>query len=74
MVAIAQIGRQPSRRLVDGLVGPLAIRQVHRLVWLVLFGGIFEPIDIISMAMIFFLCGVIGLNSRLSTYIGMAGG
>ncbi len=43
LVPVPQVGGQPSRRLVDGLVGPLTVREVQRREPLVFRGGILEP-------------------------------
>jgi hypothetical protein len=48
LVAITQVGRQPTRRLLDGLAGPLAIWDVERLEGLVFCGGIREPESCVS--------------------------
>ena len=44
LVAIAQIGRQPTRGLVNGFVRPLSILELQRRKPLVFIRGIFEPI------------------------------
>lgn len=43
LVSIAQIGREPARRLVNGLGRPLSVWKVERLKPLVLGRGVFEP-------------------------------
>lgn len=43
LVSIAQIGREPARRLVNGLGRPLPVWKVERLKPLVLGRGVFEP-------------------------------
>ena len=43
LVAIPQIGCEPSRGLVDGLIGPCAVGKVYRRKLPVLFGGVLKP-------------------------------
>jgi hypothetical protein len=45
LVAIAEISGQPAGRLLEGLVGPLAVGEVDGLEGLVFGGGIREPED-----------------------------
>jgi len=42
LVAVPKVCRQPSRGLVDGLAGPLAVGEVERGELLVLLGGVLE--------------------------------
>lgn len=43
LVPISQVGGQPPRGLVDGLVGPLAVGEVNGFELFVFLRGIFEP-------------------------------
>ena len=44
LVAIAQIGREPSWWLIEGFARPLSIREIKRREAFVFNGGIFEPV------------------------------
>ncbi len=43
LVAIAQIGREPSRRLVEGFIGPLSVFELKSWKLFVFLRGVLEP-------------------------------
>jgi hypothetical protein len=71
LVAVAEIGRQPSRSLVDGLGGPLAVGQVKRLELGVFLPWFLEPVCLVSSEV---PCAGLGHACRGCSYMGMMGG
>ena len=50
LVSVSQIGRQPARRLLDGLGRPLSVGELDRREGLVFDGGVFEPAELVASA------------------------
>lgn len=70
LVAVAEIGRQPSRGLVNGLGGPLAIRQVQGIELAVFLGRVLEPTGWRELSQGYVLPPDGGVGS---TYMGILG-